>query len=110
MNASLGLKDGKWGVLQTLEVKNPAQVFSFADEGCLIKPGYFRQGLNNTALFSIRPSSDAPNRIQKAGGNKWNVKPGLESEGGSGEFCDAIAGFHNAPTSDPIAGKGNVAL
>jgi prepilin-type N-terminal cleavage/methylation domain-containing protein/prepilin-type processing-associated H-X9-DG protein len=110
MNAYLGLKDGKWGVLRMLEVKNPAQTFSFADEGCLIKPGYFRQGLNDTALYPIHPTSDAPNWIKRAGGNKWNIRPGPASEGGSGEFCDAIAGFHNAPASDPIAGKGNVAF
>ena len=38
-----GMKDGDWGVLKTLNVKNSAQIFSFADEGCLIKPGYWRQ-------------------------------------------------------------------
>ncbi len=110
MNAYLGMKDGKWGVLKTLNVKNPAQVFSFADEGCLIKKGYFWQGLNDTALFPVWPTSEAPNWVQRAGGSKWNVKPGPASEGGLGEFTDAIAGFHNAPTSDPVGGKGNVAF
>ena len=108
MNAYLGMKDGKWGVLKTLNVKNAAQTFTFADEGCLIKPGYFRQGLNDTALYPVHPTGDAPSWIERAGGSKWNVKPGPASEGGFGEFTDAIAGFHNAPTSDPVGGKGNV--
>jgi prepilin-type processing-associated H-X9-DG protein len=110
MNAYLGLKDGNWGVLKTQNVRNPGQVFTFADESCLIKPGYFKQGLNDTALFPVWPTSDAPNWIQRAGGSKWNVKPGPASEGGTGEFSDVIAGFHNAPTSDPIGGKGNAAF
>jgi len=110
MNAYLGQKDGNWGVLKTLDVKNPAQIFSFADEGCLIKPGYFRQGLNDTALYPVHPISDAPNWVQRAGGSKWNVKPGPASEGGTGEFTDAIAGFHNAPSGNPVGGKGNVAF
>jgi prepilin-type N-terminal cleavage/methylation domain-containing protein/prepilin-type processing-associated H-X9-DG protein len=110
MNAYLGMKDGQWGVLKTLNVKNPAQTFTFADEGCLIKKGYFKQGLNDTALFPVWPTSEAPNWVQKAGGNKWNVKPGPASEGGLGEFTDVIAGFHNAPTSDPVGGKGNTAF
>lgn len=110
MNAYLGMKDGKWGVLKTLNVKNPAQIFTFADEGCLVKPGYFYQGLNDTALYPVWPTSEAPNWVQRAGGNKWNVKPGPASEGGMGEFTDAIAGFHNAPTADPVGGKGNVSF
>jgi len=109
MNAYLGWKDGEWGILKTLNVKMPAGVFSFADEGCLIKPGYFRQGLNDTALYPVYPTSDAPNWIQRAG-SKLAVRPGPASEGGHGEFCDAIAGFHHAPSSDPIGGKGNVAF
>jgi prepilin-type processing-associated H-X9-DG protein len=43
-------------------------------------------------------------------GSKWNVKPGPVSEGGSGKLTDAIAGFHNAPTGEPVGGKGNVAF
>jgi prepilin-type N-terminal cleavage/methylation domain-containing protein/prepilin-type processing-associated H-X9-DG protein len=110
MNAYLGMKDGQWGVLKTMNVKNAAQTFSFADEGCLIKPGYFWQGLNDTALFPVYPTSEAPNWVRRAGGSKWGVRPGPASEGGLGEFTDAIAGFHNAPTSDPVVGKGNVAF
>ncbi|MHC4494721.1 MAG: type II secretion system protein [Planctomycetota bacterium] len=110
MNAYLGMKDGQWGVLKTLNVKSPAQIFSFADEGCLIKPGYFRQGLNDTALFPVWPTNEAPNWVARAGGSKWNVRPGPASEGGSGELTDVIAGFHNAPSGDPIGGKGNVAF
>ncbi len=109
MNAYLGLRDGDIGVMKTMEVKTPAQVFTFADESCLIKPGYYRQGLNDTALFPVHPPSDGPSWVAKAGG-KWNVRPGPESEGGHGEFCDAIGGFHNAPSGDPIGGKGNVAF
>jgi len=110
MNAYLGMKEGQWGVLKTSNVKNAAQTFTFADEGCLVKPGYFKQGLNDTALYPVWPTSDAPNWIQRAGGSKWNVKPGPASEGGLGEFTDVIAGFHQAPSGDPIGGKGNVAF
>ena len=108
MNAYLGMKEDGYGILKSLEVKMPAQVFTFADESCMVKPGYFRQGLNDTALYPIHPPGDAPNWIQQAGGSKWNVRPGPASEGGQGEFCDVIAGFHNAPSGDPIGGKGNV--
>ena len=110
MNAYLGMKDDKWGVLKTINVKNAAQTFTFADEGCLIKPGYFWQGLNDTALYPVWPTSEGPNWVQRAGGSKWNVRPGPASEDGLGEFTDAIAGFHNAPTGDPVGGKGNVAF
>ena len=108
-NAYLGLKDGEWGVLKTQSVKNPTQTFTYADESCFTRPGYFTQGLNDTALFPIWPTRDAPTWIRKVG-SKWNVKPGPASEGGLGEFTDVIAGFHNAPSSDPIGGKGNVAF
>ena len=107
MNAYLGMKEDGYGVLKSLDVKTPAQVFTFADESCMVKPGYFRQGLNDTALYPIHPTSDAPNWIKRAG-SKWNVRPGPASEGGHGEFCDVIAGFHNAPSGDPIGGKGTV--
>jgi len=107
MNAYLGMKEDGYGVLKSLDVKSPAQVFTFADESCMFKPGYFRQGLNDTALYPIHPTSDAPNWIKRAG-SKWNVRPGPASEGGQGEFCDVIAGFHNAPSGDPIGGKGTV--
>jgi len=110
MNAYLGMKDGKWGVLKSLEVKSPGQTFTFADEGCLFKPGYWFQGLNDTALFPVYPTSEGPAWIERAGGNKWNVRPGPESEGGLGEFTDSIAGFHNAPSGDPVGGKGTVAF
>jgi prepilin-type N-terminal cleavage/methylation domain-containing protein/prepilin-type processing-associated H-X9-DG protein len=110
MNAYLGMKDGEWGVLKTVNVKNPGQIFTFADESCLIKPGYWRQGLNDTALYPVHPTRDGPSWIQRAGGSKWNVRPGPASEGGTGEFCDAIGGFHNAPSGDPTGGKGNAAF
>jgi prepilin-type N-terminal cleavage/methylation domain-containing protein/prepilin-type processing-associated H-X9-DG protein len=109
MNAYLGQKEGGYGVLKTQAVKSPGQVFTFADESCMCRPGWFKQGLNDTALYPIWPTSDAPNWIKKAGG-KWNIKPGPASEGGMGEFCDVIAGFHNAPSSDPIGGRGSVAF
>jgi prepilin-type N-terminal cleavage/methylation domain-containing protein len=66
MNAYLGQKEGNWGVLKTTNVKNAAQTFTFADEGCLVKPGYFKQGLNDTALYPVWPTSDAPGWIQRA--------------------------------------------
>ena len=75
-------------MLKTLNVKNPAQIFSFADEGCLIRPGYWRQGLNDTALFPVHPTREAPDWVARAGGSKWNVRPGPACEGGSGELVD----------------------
>jgi hypothetical protein len=37
--------------------------------------------------------------------NKWNIRAG--PEGNYGTFTDIIAGFHNAPSGNVVAGRGN---
>jgi len=111
MNAYLGLRSGDKNVvvLKITKVRNPGTTFSFADESCLIKPGYNTQGLNDTALYPIHPPSAVPSWIAKAGGSPWDVRPGPPPEG-MGEMTDVIAGFHNAPSGNPVDGKGNCAF
>lgn len=93
-------------VYKLMNVKDPANTFTFADEGPFKEEGYNTQGLNDTALFPIWPSSDAPEWVKRMG-SPWNVLPGPE---GIGTFTDIIAGFHNAPSGNRIAGKGNCAF
>lgn len=107
-NAYLGPKNSPCMplVYKLMNVKDPANTFTFADEGPFVEPGFNTQGLNDTALFPIWPTSDAPTWVTRMGG-KWNVKPGPD---GIGAFTDIIAGFHNAPSGNRIAGKGNCAF
>ena len=108
-NAYLGPKDSPCDPLvhKLMNIKEPANTFTFADEGPFKEPGFNTQGLNDTALFPIWPSSAAEGAIQQAGGSAWHVQPGPE---GIGTFTDIIAGFHNAPSGNRIAGKGNCAF
>ena len=39
--------------------------------------------------------------------DRWQVIPGPD---GVGAFWDVIAGFHNAPSGDKLAGRGNCAF
>ncbi len=107
-NAYLGPKNSPCSPLvhKLMNVKDPANTFTFADEGPFVEAGFNTQGLNDTALFPIWPSSDAAGWITKTG-SKWNVQPGPD---GIGTFTDIIAGFHNAPSGNRIAGKGNCAF
>jgi len=107
-NAYLGPKNSPCNPLvhKLINVKHPATTFTFADEGPFVEPGFNTQGLNDTALFPIWPSSDAPAMVQKMGG-AWNIKPGPD---GIGTFTDIIAGYHSAPSGNRIAGKGNCAF
>jgi prepilin-type N-terminal cleavage/methylation domain-containing protein/prepilin-type processing-associated H-X9-DG protein len=88
---------------KTMQVKDPATVFVFADEGPYTQSGYNRQGLNDTRLWVIY-ATDESRAAVKQYGTKWNVKPGPDS---FGEMCDMVAGFHYAPSGNVIAGKGN---
>lgn len=90
-------------VQKTMQVKNPATVFVFADEGPYFVEDYNYQGLNDTSLWVVFASTEAKNLIRQHR-NKWNVKPGPD---GIGQFCDIIGGFHNAPSGDVTGGKGN---
>jgi prepilin-type N-terminal cleavage/methylation domain-containing protein/prepilin-type processing-associated H-X9-DG protein len=93
-------------VYKLTDVKDPANTFTFADEGPFIEPGINTQGLNDTALFPIWPTTEAPTWVAKLG-SPWNVKPGPD---GIGTFSDVIGGFHNAPSGNRLAGKGNCAF
>ncbi len=107
-NAYLGPKTSPCNplVYKLMNVKDPANTFTFADEGPFKEEGYNTQGLNDTALYPIYPSSEAPEWVKRTG-SPWNVLPGPE---GIGTFTDIIAGFHNAPSGNRIAGKGNCAF
>ncbi len=87
-------------------VRNPGTTFTYADEGPFKEVGINTQGLNDTALFPLWPSSEAVAKVQQMGG-AWNIKPGPE---GVGTFADVIAGFHQAPSGNRVAGKGNCAF
>jgi len=107
-NAYLGPKNSPCQplVYKLMDVKNPATTFTFADEGPFVEPGINTQGLNDTALFPIWPTTEAPTWVAKLG-SPWNIRPGPD---GIGTFTDVIAGFHNAPSGNRIAGKGNCAF
>ena len=93
-------------VSKLMNVGDPANTFTFADEGPYIEPGFNMEGLNDTALFFLYPSSRATALIEEYS-SPWLVKPGPD---GIGAVHDLIAGFHNAPSGDRLAGKGNCAF
>jgi len=108
MNAYLGTNSsGKW-VKKLSEVKRPGQTFAFTEESALVDTRYNVSGLNDTFMI---PGSES--MIQgwlshpTVKGSYRNIKPGPE---GVGPFWDVIAGFHHAPTADPLGGKGNCAF
>ena len=107
-NAYLGPKDSPCIPLvhKLMSIKEPANTFTYADEGPFVEPGFNTQGLNDTALFPIWPSSEAETWVDRMG-SPWKVRPGPD---GIGTFTDMIAGFHNAPSGNRIAGKGNCAF
>ena len=111
MNAYLGPKAANSVKSKTMQVRDAANVFVFADEGPYYVDNYNRQGLNDTSLWVIYETELSRTAVKQAG-SKWNVKPGPEGPMGSwggtpGQFCDIIAGFHNAPTGDLTGGRGN---
>ncbi|MCH7916452.1 MAG: type II secretion system protein [Planctomycetes bacterium] len=96
------------GVVQkTMQVKDPANLFVFADEGPFTQTGYNRVGLNDTRLYVIFGTVDAQNAMRQFK-SKYNITTG--PDGAYGEFTDIIAGFHNAPSGNVVAGKGNCAF
>ena len=103
MNAYLGAGDNKVAAKRT-QVKNPSEVFVFADEGPYSVQGINTTGLNDTSLWVIMPTTEAKQVVKRFG--KHNVKPGTSTKYGQ-SFVDIIAGFHNAPSGDVTSGKGN---
>jgi len=108
MNAYLGSDSEstkKANVLRMSQVKQPAYTFSFTEESALVDTQYNVSGLNDTYMV---PGSDAmiDSWLSQFGSYRL-IKPG---PGTSPAFWDVIAGFHNAPSGDPLAGKGNCAL
>lgn len=112
MNGYLGPLDTPPGMALTAirvskvsVVKNPGRTFTFTEESSEVDNNYNLSGLNDTLMLPL-DEEDALNALKTAGNNPWNVIPG----GIGGKFYDVIAGFHHAPTSDPLGGKGNCAL
>jgi prepilin-type N-terminal cleavage/methylation domain-containing protein/prepilin-type processing-associated H-X9-DG protein len=108
MNAYLGSPSDdvkKSRVMKLSEVKNPAETFSFTEESALVDTQYNVSGLNDTYMV---PGSDTmvEGWLNQAGSYRL-IKPGPE---GVGPFWDVIAGFHYAPSGDPLGGKGNCAF
>jgi prepilin-type N-terminal cleavage/methylation domain-containing protein/prepilin-type processing-associated H-X9-DG protein len=110
MNAYLGPKASNSVVQKTMQVKDAANVFVFADEGPYYVDDYNRQGLNDTSLWVIYATAEARAAVKRFG-SKREIRPGPEAQGNwggqGGQFCDIIAGFHNAPSGDVTGGKGN---
>jgi len=110
-NGYLGPKKAdaqRTGIIQkTMQAKDPANLFVFADEGPYTQTGWNGTGLNDTRLYVIFGSAttiDAMKRFR----SKRNITPG--PDGTYGQFTDIIAGFHNAPSGNVVAGKGNVSF
>jgi hypothetical protein len=106
MNAYLGPKgasalDGQFA--KAGQVKHPGELVVFVEESCFLDNGFNDQGINDTYMRPL-PVSDAEAAV-KSRGNRWAVKPGPPPEG-VGTFADIIAGFHHAPTGNPVAGRG----
>jgi prepilin-type processing-associated H-X9-DG protein len=108
MNAYLGSQsDGvkKSSVKKLSEVKHLAETFCFTEESALVDTRYNVSGLNDTYMI---PGSDSmvEGWLNQAGSYRL-IKPGPE---GVGPFWDVIAGFHYAPSGDPMGGRGNCAF
>jgi prepilin-type N-terminal cleavage/methylation domain-containing protein/prepilin-type processing-associated H-X9-DG protein len=109
MNAYLGSTTDevkKAAVKKVSDVKQPAMTFSFCEESALVDTQYNESGLNDTYMV---PGYDTmiQSWLSAAGGNPWNVEPGPET---NPRFYDVIAGYHNAPSGDPLKGRGNCAF
>ncbi len=97
---------GRISVRNITEVKRPATTFSFTEESCYVDTKYNQSGLNDTYMI---PGDQAmvDSWMAKVGNNPKLIVPGPE---GVGAFYDVIAGFHNAPSGDPLGGRGNCAF
>jgi prepilin-type N-terminal cleavage/methylation domain-containing protein/prepilin-type processing-associated H-X9-DG protein len=112
MNAYLGSPNpsvANSSVRRSFEVLYPAKTYSFTEESPFVDTLYNISGLNDTFMV---PGSDSMIETWLAhptvNGSPSLIKPGPD---GVGEpFWDVIAGFHHAPTSDFMRGKGNCAF
>jgi prepilin-type N-terminal cleavage/methylation domain-containing protein/prepilin-type processing-associated H-X9-DG protein len=109
MNAYLGSPNTsitKTAVKKMSEVKHPATTFSFCEESSFVDTRYNVSGLNDTFMI---PGNDSmlESWLSAAGGNEWDVEPGPDT---SPTFYDVVAGYHNAPSGDLLAGRGNCAF
>lgn len=109
MNAYLGSENSgvqKTAVKKITQVKRPSTTYSFVEESSLVDTAYNVSGLNDTFMV---PGDDSMIQgwFAKVGRTPRLVIPGPD---GVGPFWDVIAGFHNAPASDLLAGRGNCAL
>ncbi len=52
----------------------------------------------------------ASGKVPRCARDACACTPRTTRDGVLGEFTDVIAGFHHAPSGDPIGGKGNVAF
>ena len=103
MNAYLGTNSSGVKVERLSNVKRPSQTFSFTEESALVDTRYNVSGLNDTYMIP-GDASMIKGWMSRVGGNYRNIQPGPE---GVGQFWDVIAGFHRAPSGDPLGGKGN---
>lgn len=109
MNAYLGSANSdvkETGVCKDRDVKHPATTFSFTEESARVDTAYNLSGLNDTFIV---PGSDmmVKSWISQTGGDVRRIIPGPE---GVGQFWEVVAGFHHAPTSDQLRGRGNCAF
>ncbi|MHC4118909.1 MAG: type II secretion system protein [Planctomycetota bacterium] len=106
-NAYLGPKDGSLSGIRVSGIYNvaqPALTFSFCEESSFVDKKYNLQGLNDTLMI---PGNKQMVNSWLASSNYsiWDVRPGED-----GQFWDALAGFHHAPSGDRLAGRGNSAF
>ncbi len=108
MNAYLGTSDSGRMVTRLSDVKRPAQTFVFTEESALVDTRYNVSGLNDTYMI---PGDTGMIKSwlghSTVNGNYHNIRPGPT---GVGAFWDVIAGFHYAPSGNPLGGKGNCAF
>ena len=100
-NAYLGTSNDAI-IKKSMQVKKPSTVFVFADEGPFMETGYNTHGLNDTRLYVLF-ESNAEAAIKQYGKKEF-VIAGPDQYG---SFKDIIAGYHNAPSGNKVAGKGN---
>lgn len=113
MNAYLGPKgasamDGRFA--KAGQVRRPEELVVFVEESCFLDQGINNQGINDTYMRPLPTVNTTGPEVAaemaiKSRGSSWAVKPGPAPEG-VGPFADIIAGFHNAPTGNPVAGRG----
>ena len=110
MNAYLGPRKGhalsEIRAAKSSDVKRPATTFSFCEESAYVDTEYNISGLNDTYMIPGDVSM-VNSWLAAADGNPWNVEPGPQT---SPTFYDVIAGYHNAPSGNPLLGRGNCAF